>query len=240
MKKSRIIAAVVVLVLFGTATAGFSYLTMEVYKPEKGIKQELKDEGATRKGYIVLGDETADTALVFYPDEKVNYMAYGPIMALIAEKGYMCIVPEIATGLATLDYKAAKDAMEDYSEVTTWYIGGHGLGGQAAAKYAVGNADKFSGVVLLASFSKKDLTGTNLSVLSVYGDCDTALDMVKYGEYRSNLPSKFTELIIEGGNHAQFGSYGGAHVKDSEAEISQDEQQKTAAEAITAFMDGKD
>ena len=189
MKRSRIIAAVVVLVLFGAATAGFSYLTMEVYKPEKGIEKELKDLGATRKGYIVLGDETADTAIVFYPDEKVNYMAYGPLMALIAEKGYMCIVPEIATGLATLDYKAAKDVMADYPEVTTWYIGGHGLGGQAAAKYAAGNTDKFSGVVLLAAYSKEDLTGKKLSVLSVYGDCDTAMDRVKYEEYRSNFPS---------------------------------------------------
>ena len=44
--------------------------------------------------------------------------------------------------------------------------------------------------------------------------------------------------MIEGANHAQFGSYGGAHVKDSKAEITQDEQQKAAAKAITAFIGG--
>ena len=77
-----------------------------------------------------------------------------------------------------------------------------------AASYVSNNVSKLEGLVLLASYSTADLSKTNLDVISVYGSNDGVLNMEKYNEYRSNLPSSTAEMIIEGGCHAYFGSYG--------------------------------
>lgn len=37
------------------------------------------------------------------------------------------------------------------------------------------------------------------------------LYMEKYEQCRSNLPSGTSEVVIDGGSHAQFGSYGSQH-----------------------------
>lgn len=236
MKKSKIIIAILVIILFGVATAGFTYLTMEIYKPESGIESQIKEDGAKKKGYIAYGDETADTAIVLYPDEKVNYMAYGPLAKLISENSdCICIVPEIITGFANLDYKAAEDVMEEYPDVSVWYIGGHGLGGTAAAKYA-DKTGSFEGVALIASYAEVDIS--DMKVLSIIGSCDAVVDSATYDQYKNNLPDDLEQLTILGANHAQFGSYGGQHINDSEAEMSQQEQQEKTAAAIADFIAG--
>lgn len=49
---------------------------------------------------------------------------------------------------------------------------------------------------------------TNMDVISLYGSEDGVLNREKYLDYRGNLPKSTEEIIIEGGNHAGFGSYG--------------------------------
>ena len=57
----------------------------------------------------------------------------------------------------------------------------------------------------------------------------------KYEEYKSNLPSYFSEIVIDGGNHAGFGMYG-AQKGDGVSEISQKEQIITTAIVISDFI----
>ena len=38
--------------------------------------------------------------------------------------------------------------------------------------------------------------------------CTRDINTKKYEECRTNLPEDFAELVIEGGNHAFFGTYG--------------------------------
>lgn len=45
------------------------------------------------------------------------------------------------------------------------------------------------------------------------------------------MPADFNELVIEGGNHAGFGSYG-AQAGDGEATISQEKQWRQTADEI--------
>lgn len=56
-----------------------------------------------------------------------------------------------------------------------------------------------------------------------------------YEKYRVNLPANTIELILGGGCHAQFGSYG-PQEGDGVPTISGEEQVQQTAEAVAAFI----
>lgn len=87
----------------------------------------------------------------------------------------------------------------------------------------------------LAAYSVKDLSETDLAVLSVYGSEDGVLKMDSYEKYRGNLPDDFTESVIPGGCHAYFGSYG-PQDGDGSPEISNEDQIRLTADAIEDFL----
>ena len=183
-----------------------------------------------QKNLIALGDEEADTAFVFYPGGMVEESAYLPLLQQVSEQGVLCLVASMPFHLAVLDKEACEELMRYYPEVETWYIGGHSLGGAMAAEYAAEHEDLFAGVVLLAAYPTLP---TDLPVLSVYGDRDQVLDRTKYAD--APWGSGVAELVLAGGNHAQFGNYG-VQKGDGEAAITREEQQTAAAEAILEFI----
>ena len=75
----------------------------------------------------------------------------------------------------------------------------------------------------------------NMRVLSVYGSNDNVLNIDKYTECVNNLPAGFTELVIDGGNHAGFGDYG-QQKGDGNATISHEEQWNITVNAIINFV----
>ena len=104
-----------------------------------------------------------------------------------------------------------------------------------AASFAGKSADAYDGIILLAAYSTEDLTETGLRVCSLYGDRDGVLNLEKYGQYRANLPENTRELILEGGNHAGFGSYG--HQKgDGVSALEPGAQIRWTAEKILEFI----
>ncbi len=70
-----------------------------------------------------------------------------------------------------------------------------------------------------------------LSVLSVYGSEDGVLNMENFISARDLMPADYTELCIEGGNHAWFAYYG-EQEGDGTATITKEEQQRQTVEAI--------
>lgn len=157
---------------------------------------------------IVYLPENATTGLIFYPGGKVEHTAYTPLMEACASEGILCVLIEMPFHLAVFDIDAAKGIQEQYPDIENWYIGGHSLGGSMAASYLADNADDYKGLILLGSYSTADLSQTSLKVLSIYGSEDKVLNLEKYNENKANLPTDFTEIIIEGGCHAYFGMYG--------------------------------
>lgn len=187
---------------------------------------------------VVFSPEDAATGFIFYPGGKVEYTAYAPLMMALAEQNVLCAVVEMPFNLAVLDMNAAEGVPEQFPEIENWYIGGHSLGGSMAAGFAADNTESFDGLVLLAAYSTADLTGTELKVISLYGSEDGVLNMEKYESYRSNLPETVVETVIEGGNHAGFGSYG-TQAGDGEAAISAEEQVQMTAELLAEFFANK-
>ena len=150
------------------------------------------------------GDPVA--GLIFYPGGKVEYTAYSPLMLALAEQDILCVLLEMPFNLAVLDMAAAEGIPEQYPKIEHWFIGGHSLGGSMAASYAAEHAEDYAGLVLLAAYSTAEIA--DMDVISLYGSEDGVLNREKYQEYRGNLPESTEEIVIEGGNHAGFGSYG--------------------------------
>ena len=103
-----------------------------------------------------------------------------------------------------------------------------------AANYAAAHSEDYDGLILLAAYSTKDLSQMSLRVLSIYGSEDGVLNRDAYKKNWANLPADTTEVVLDGGCHAQFGSYG-PQDGDGTPTISGEEQIKQTAEAITAF-----
>ena len=156
----------------------------------------------------VFKPETAAAGLIFYPGGKVEYTAYAPLMAKLAEQNVLCVLLKMPLNLAVLDMDAAAGVREQFPEVEHWYLAGHSLGGSMAASFAGNHAHDYEGIILLAAYSTEALSESGLKVCSLYGDRDGVLNREKYIQYRSNLPEDTLERVLEGGNHAGFGCYG--------------------------------
>ncbi|WP_022932575.1 alpha/beta hydrolase [Treponema bryantii] len=189
--------------------------------------------------FVVMPEEITDTpGIIFYPGGLVEYQAYLPLMEKLARKGAFCILVKMPFDFAFFDFGAAGRYMKLYPQIDRWYMAGHSLGGAMAASYISRHEEDFEGLILLAAYSTHDISEEKLKVLSIYGSNDGVLNKSHYQKYRRNLPAVgkgLTEIIIEGGNHAQFASYG-AQKGDYMSEITPDEQQEKTAEEIAEWI----
>ncbi len=189
-------------------------------------------------GVLFFDGPGTDDALVFYPGGLVDYEAYVPLMREIAKGGIDCFLVEMPYHLAVFGMNKADVIVSntDFS-YDHWYVGGHSLGGAMAASYAGKHSEKVAGVLLCAAYSTVKLPDS-MKVVSVYGSCDQVLKKDSYEKYKNNLPAGSKEILLEGGNHGQFGDYG--HQKgDGAATMSGEEQIKKTAEALQGFFNGR-
>ena len=192
------------------------------------ISNSLVQVEKTDYGWFFDGPSKKD-ALIFYPGGKVEETAYAPLLHLLAENGIDVFLAKMPMRLAILDTNRAESIIKRY-DYQHWYIGGHSLGGACSTAYAAKHADSLDGVILLAAYPMKQLDDS-LNVLFIYGSEDGVLNRQKYADSKKYAPSDATEYIIEGGNHAQFGSYG-IQNGDGIASISPEEQWNLTLELI--------
>ena len=183
------------------------------------------------EGAVVFMPKEAEAGLIFYPGGKVDHEAYALLMNVLANEGMVCILLEVPFDLAVFDMNAAEDYRYLYPEIEDWYVGGHSLGGAMAASYLEKYVEEYKGLILCASYSTVNYSETDLKVISMYGSNDEVLNIEKYEECKKNLPEDFAELVIEGGNHAFFGTYG-LQEGDGTATIENGSQIGIAAEFI--------
>lgn len=193
--------------------------TVTVTQDESGDSIVFTPDGEPKAGFV------------FYPGGKVENLAYAPLMHELAERDVLCVLTKMPFDLAVFGVNTADGIPEQYPEVEHWYIGGHSLGGSMAASYVAGHATDYDGLALLAAYSTEDLTNTDLKIVSLYGTEDKVLNMEKYAENRDNLPENTVEKVMEGANHAGFGSYG-EQEGDSTAKISAEAQTEAAADIL--------
>jgi len=237
----KIAAAVLTLALF---IVGFAFV---VWANDSSVATDVALNAMVSDGRVTYSAENGwmvfypadgvrpETGFVFYPGGKVDYRAYAPALKLIAAQGYFVVVSPAPLNLAFFDVNAAARIQAAYPEVANWFVGGHSLGGVAASSYAA-NHPEVKGVVLWASYPADDsLKKNGTNVISIYGTKDGLAGVDTIDESRLLLPAGAEFVAIEGGNHAQFGSYG-PQDGDNEATISPEEQWSQTAAATAEFF----
>jgi dienelactone hydrolase len=180
----------------------------------------------TQAPWIVFEPKNTDpdTGVIFYPGGKVDPRAYAPIMHSLAKEGYLTIVVPMPLNLAFTSINKAEEVVSAYPTVETWIISGHSLGGAMASNYVYNNPDQMQGLILYASYpaNNNSLALTNIPVLSIYGTEDGGFE--KLAASTNLLPGDTKFVVVEGGNHAQFGDYG-LQQGDGTARLSREDQQ---------------
>lgn len=180
-------------------------------------------------------DPQPEMGFIFYPGGRVDYRAYSPVLRMIAEQGYFVALVPVPLNLAFFDINVAASVQAQYPEISHWVVSGHSLGGVAASVYAKDHLDELDGIVFFASYpADESLKNADIKILSIYGTRDMA-GMEKFDETKILLPTQTHYVVIDGGNHAQFGSYG-FQPGDNEATISPEEQWTQISTATVEFL----
>jgi pimeloyl-ACP methyl ester carboxylesterase len=174
------------------------------------------------------------TGFIFYPGGRVDYRSYAAPLHEIAAQGYLVILVPVRLNMAFFDINAAQPVFAAHPEIQRWAVGGHSLGGVASALFAKDHLE-IAGLVFWASYPADDsFKNSAIKVLSIYGTNDMA-GMQKFDETKKLLPQDTQFVVMDGGNHAQFGDYG-LQPGDKIATISHTEQQKQIVEASVNFL----
>ena len=225
-KKRRIILLVIPALLI----LGLCLYLADYYRAGEAALAALRSDDVlveeTDFGWFFDGP-AADTALIFYPGAKVEETAYAPLLHRLARSGPDVFLLKAPLHIALLCIDRAQTVMERY-DYARWYVGGHSLGGLAAADFAAEHA--VAGVVLLAAYPTKPLEEP---MLLICGTEDGVINRERMAKAQSL--GAVEELTIPGGNHADFGDYG-AQRRDRPALIPPERQQAETAEAVAAWI----
>jgi len=222
------------------------------YLPQGSPTLEVEENA----DYMVLRSSFPDNdkaGIIFYPGGLVDPHAY--ILALedlVLEDNRTVVILKVTSNLAIWNSQKATSILADFPAINKWVVGGHSLGGSTACIDLFNNPESFDGLFLLAAYSVNELSAVEIPVISITCSEDQVLDQTKLSENAINLPTGMTiaspdELPIggtvgktiyyeiEGGNHAQFGSYGDQE-GDGTATISPAEQHKRVNEMLRQFL----
>ena len=210
MKKVKNLLVIFLILLILLSLTFVIYLNIGIYRATKEVEQYLASTQTVKisefdGGYFFDG-EGDDTAIVFYPGAKVEYIAYSKLMYKIAESGKDCFLVKMPFNIAIFGSNKAKNIIEKYN-YKNWYIAGHSLGGAMACNYVSNNPERIKGVITFAAYPTKELP-SNTQYISIYGSEDLILNKDSYNKGKTYWSENSIEYIIDGGNHSGFANYG--------------------------------
>lgn len=233
-RKTGLLIVIIIAAFLIIFSAGFlAYTGIYYHTDALAIAALVSDEqvavSQTSYGWYFDGP-SEDRALVFYPGAKVEETAYAPFLHALAAEGIDVCLVKMPFRLAILGINSAESVIKQH-DYPHWYIGGHSMGGAAAAIYAANHPEKLEALILCAAYPTKALPA-DMKVLSLYGSEDRVIDLSNIKKGRSFVASPcYIEYVINGGNHAQFGNYG-AQRGDGQASLSAQDQQMEAIDVI--------
>ncbi len=223
-KQWRKFGAVCLVLMLGLVT--IPYLIS--YQPNSLAIQRYQESKLTSFGYEYNSE--ANIHLILVPGGLVSHVAYAPLAYELSRKGYRVSVVEVPLNLA-ITYPDIVFSV-DTSTSEHVFLLGHSLGGVSASLSM--QKKPFSGLITLASYplQPEEIIG-NPSFLSLLASRDGLLNLEAYKAAWSDLD--VDEKMIEGGNHAQFGSYG-LQANDLEATISASQQLNQTTHIIDEWI----
>jgi predicted esterase len=185
------------------------------------------------------------TGFIFFPGGLVQPEAYAPMSRAIAEQGFNVFIVKLPFGSAPLASQEADVMKQTLSIMDTnvsiqyWVVGGHSRGAAIASRFAYLYGDQFDGLILIGTSHPKekafDLSDATLAVTKIYASNDGLASVEEVKANAIYLPDDTNWVLIEGGNHGQFGYYG-AQLGDNAATISREQQQELTVEAVLAVL----
>lgn len=152
-------------------------------------------------------DDAGDTGLVFVPGARVDPYAYLFKLAGTVERtGVTVVITKPVLNLAILDRRPLSTFTAAAPDVSTWFVGGHSIGGVRACMLADDPA--VAGLVLFGSYCAAVPERAELRVLSLSGSADGLSTPEEIAATANLLPADTRFVELEGANHARFGDYG--------------------------------
>ena len=217
-QKRRIILVIVILLVTIplAAALGFVLWANNPLPAMPAAVAALQSDDAvtvTQDDWITFAPTGADptTGLIFYPGARVDPVAYAPPARALAEAGYFVVIVPMPLNFAIFGVNSATAVIAANPQIEQWALAGHSLGGAMAASFVQGNPGAVDGLVFWAAFPASNNSLTNqpdLRASSIYGTLDGLATVDEVLAAQPLLPASATFVPIEGGNHAQFGSYG--------------------------------
>ena len=241
--KRRFKIIIGVLIAISVVLIGFVVWAETPPAPMVEAYEALESDSAVNvstKDWIVFEPlvSNKDVGFVIYPGGRVDFRSYAPMAHRIAAEGYLVVIVRMPLNLAVLGVNSANDVINSYSQISSWVVGGHSLGGTMAAQFVFENPSKVKGLVLWAAYpaSGTDLSQDNLLVTTIYGTNDGLVSTSQIEDSLELLPVSTTRIEITGGNHAQFGWYGDQE-GDKDPDISREEQQRQIFDATLQLLE---
>jgi hypothetical protein len=174
--------------------------------------------------------ETCSKGVIFYTGAFVDPKAYFYKLSFLAQSRKLFIAKH-PLNLAFFNINLAQEIISNNTEIKTWTIGGHSLGGAMACEFAKNNTSKINNLLLIGSYCVSSIKKTKINIINIHGTQDGVLNSVKYTENFKNLTIDTTkDFPILGMNHAQAGNYG-EQIVDNKA-TKTDEEVKNEIEQI--------
>lgn len=184
-------------------------------------------------------NSTEHLEIIFFQGGLADPKAYAPLCRKIAESGYVVHLIKMNWRLPQRDYSKIS-RMFDFSK-KQYALGGHSQGGKMAAQYVYENPKTLKGLFLIGTSHPRDIDMSHLQIPTVklYAENDGLASVEEVLENQALLPENTKLIMIDGGNHSQFG-YLGQLLTDNSPEISQEEQQEQTLNNLLNFFNDID
>jgi pimeloyl-ACP methyl ester carboxylesterase len=222
----------------GGVLLGVAFYLFRPLKAEALVQDYLRRPGLklreTSHGFELL-PQSPKALLAFYPGARVDPLAYAPVLAPVAEAGYLVVLLKVPSGIALLGKDRALEAKRGHPHLPL-VVGGHSLGGVAAAEVAF--REKLP-LLLFAGYPEGDLSEARIPTLALYGTEDGLLPPEEARQKAKRLPQGARVVFIEGLNHAGFGAYGGQR-GDKPAKRPREELWEEIRQEVLLFLESLD
>ncbi len=241
MRNKRVWKFIALGVMIVLVLLGISYLSYERSPLPNASAAMESDETVTVSNDPWLtftpDGSVPTTGFIFYPGGRISHLGYSDLMRAIAEKGYLVVVPKMPLNMAVFESNIADEIIAAHPEINNWVIGGHSVGGTAAALYTSSHPDQISGLAIWSSYpaNNSDLSSLDIPVMLMYGGNETRVTDVSVSDRQNLLPPDTRYIKIEGGDHHQFGSYV-LTTEENLATISREDQHAQVLSAMFALL----
>ncbi len=210
-----------------------------------GSDPSLQDSGPSVSvhreilGLFFMPVSPSGEALIFYPGSRIPPEAYSWLGAGLAAKGHPVYIARFPFNFPFFAASRAAAIEKAHPEVPRWAIGGHAQGGTMAAAFVHDHPGAVSSLILIAAIPEKsaDLSSSRLPVLQISASEDGLATEAELSDSLNLLPAGLRRVVIQGGNHAQFGEYG-EEKGDRPSTIDGGRQRAMTLDAILGFLEG--